>query len=87
MFGADLVIENLEVDLVALQSEAVNYGVLGCNEVLFIIVLEGSDKDSVGFAMLGGQYVWITAVIPDGGASSFVCVNLGYRFNPNVPFV
>ena len=29
MFGAALVIENLEVDLVALQGEATNYGVVG----------------------------------------------------------
>ena len=29
VFGAALVIENLEVDFVALRGEAVNYGVVG----------------------------------------------------------
>ena len=37
VFGADLVVENLEVDLVSLQSEAVNYVVVGCNTVLVIL--------------------------------------------------
>ena len=44
MFFADLVINNLEVDLVSLQSEAVHYGVVGCNEILFLHGLEGGDK-------------------------------------------
>ena len=34
VFGSDLVIENLEVDLVEFQSEVVNYGVVGYNTVL-----------------------------------------------------
>ena len=42
-------IENMEVDLVALKSEAVNYGVVGYNVVLVIIGLEGVDKDCVVF--------------------------------------
>ena len=66
MFCADLVIENLEVDLVALQSEVVNYGIVGCNAVLVILGIEGGDKDCVGFAMIGVQYVLITAASPDG---------------------
>ena len=32
----------------ALQSEAVHYGVLGCNAILFLIGIEGGDKDCVG---------------------------------------
>ena len=87
VFGADLVIENLEVDLVALKSEAVNYGVVGCNAFLVLHVLEGGDKDCIGFSMVDGQCVLITPVIPDGEAYSVVCVNLGDRFDPNVPFV
>ena len=78
---------NLEVELVALQSEAVNHGVVGCNAVLVIIGLEGTNKDCVEFTMIGGQYVLITSAIPDGILSSVVCVNLVYRFNPNVHFV
>ena len=87
MFGADLVIGNLEVDLVSLQSEAVNYGVVGCNTVLVILDIEVDNKDCVGFTMVGGQYVLITAAIPDGKASSVVCVNIGDRFDPNVHFI
>ena len=78
---------NFKVELVALHSEAMNYGVVGCNAVLVIIGLEGADKDCVGFTMIGGQYVFITYAIPDGEVSSVVCVNLGYRFDPNVHFV
>ena len=63
-----------------------NYGVLGCNAVLVIIGLEGVEKDCVGFTMIGGQYVLITSAIPDGIVSRVVCVNLGYRFEPNVHF-
>ena len=80
-------IDNLEVELVALQSEAANYGVVGCNAVLVILGIEGVDKDCVGSTMVGGQYVLINSVIPDGEASSVVCVNLGYQFDPNVHFV
>ena len=87
MFGADFVIENLEVDLVVLQSEAVNYEVVGCITVLVILGIVRDEKDCVGFTMIGGQYVLITAVIPDGEASSVVCVNLRDRFDPNVHFV
>ena len=36
--------------------------------------------------MIGGQYVLITSAIPDEIVSSVVCVNLGYRFEPNVHF-
>ena len=37
--------------------------------------------------MVGSLYVLITAVSPDGEASSVVCVNIGDRFNPNFHFV
>ena len=37
VFGADLVVENLEVDLVSLQREAVNYGVVGYNVDLVLL--------------------------------------------------
>ena len=79
-------IDNLEVDLVALRSGAVNYGLVGCNTVLVILGLEGFNKYCVGFAMIGGQYVLITSDITYGEASSVVYVNLGDRFNPNVYF-
>ena len=37
VFGTELVIDNLEVDLVVLQSEVVNDGVLGYNVVLVLL--------------------------------------------------
>ena len=45
VFCADLVIENLKVDLVALQSEAVYYGVVGFNEILVLLGIGGGKKD------------------------------------------
>ena len=63
-----------------------NCGVVDCNIVLVIIGLEGVDKDCVGFKMIGGHYVLITSAIPDGEVSIVACVNLGYRFDPNVHF-
>ena len=87
VFSADLVIDNLEVDLVALRSEAVNYGVVSCNAVLVLLGIEGVDKDCVGLAIIDGQYVLITSTSPDEEASNVVYVNIGYRFDPNVHFV
>ena len=78
VFCADLVINNLEVDLVASQSETVSYEVIGCNAILVLIGLEGGDKDCVGVAMVGGKYVLVTAMISDEEASSVICVKLGY---------
>ena len=77
MFGADLVIDNLEVDLVASQSEAEHYGVVGCNAILVLLGIEGGGKDCVGVAMIGGHYVLLTDVRSGGEASSVVCVNIG----------
>ena len=64
-----------------------NHGVVGCNAVLSLLVIEGFDKDCVVFEILGGQYILITSERPDGEVSSVVCVNLGYRFESNVHFV
>ena len=87
VFSTDLVINNLEVDLVASRSEALHYGVVGFNAILFLLCLEGGDKDCVGVVMLGGQYVLVTAAISTGEASIVICVNLGYWFGPNVHIV
>ena len=76
VFGAELVINNLEVDLVAALSVAVHYGVVGCNLILVLLGLKRGDKDDVGFAMIGGQDVLITAVRLYGEVPSIVCVEL-----------
>ena len=73
-FGADLVITNLEVDLVALRSEAVHDRVVGCNVILVLIGIKGGDKYCVGVIMVSGQDVLITAVRSDGEAPSVVFV-------------
>ena len=86
-FCSDLVIDNLEVGLVASQSEAVHYGVVGCNAILVLLGLEGGNMDCVGFAMVGGQYLLVTAAISNGGESSVICVKLGYLFVPYMYFV
>ena len=65
MFGDDIIIENLEVELVDLQNEAVHNGVVGCNEILSLIGIEGGNKYFFGFTMLGGQNISITVVISD----------------------
>ena len=66
VFGTDLVIENLEVDFVASRSEAVQYGVVGCNEIPVLIDLEGGDNNCVWVTIVGHQDVLITASISDG---------------------
>ena len=66
MFGADLVIKNLEVDLVALQSEAVNSGVVGCNDILLLLGIESGINDCVEVKTVGGQDAMITAASSDG---------------------
>ena len=67
MFGADLVIDNLEIDLVASQIEAVHNGVVGCNVILVLIDLEGGYKNCVVITMVGGQNILITPAISDMG--------------------
>ena len=87
VFGADLVIDNLEVDLVASQSEAEHYVVVGCNAILVLLGIAGGGKDCVGVAMIGGNYSLVTAARSDGEASSVIHVKLGDWFGPNVNFV
>ena len=74
VFDTELVINNLEVDLVALQSEAVHDGILGCNEMLVSLVIEGGNKDCVGITMLGGQDVLINTASSGGDATRVVYV-------------
>ena len=76
VLGADFVIDNLEVELVALRSEAVHYGVVGCNEILFFLGIERSNKDGVGFTMVGGQDVLITSVRSNGEVTRVFHVEL-----------
>ena len=84
MFYDDLVIENLKFSLIALPSEAFHKVVIGCNAILVLLGLEGGGRDYIGFAMVGGQYVLVTAASSDGEASIIVCVKLGHGFFPNV---
>ena len=37
--------------------------------------------------MVRGQYVFVATASSDGEASNFICLNLGYKFCPNVHFV
>ena len=60
VFNADLVIDNLEVDIVASRSEVVHNGVVGCNTILVLLGIEGGDKDCVGVTIVGSQDVLIT---------------------------
>ena len=60
VFNADLVIDNLEVDIVASRSEVVHNGVVGCNAILVLLGIEGGDKDCVGVTIVGSQDVLIT---------------------------
>ena len=44
LFSDDFVINNLEVELVDLQSEVVHNGVVGCNTILVLLSLEVGNK-------------------------------------------
>ena len=87
MFGADLVINNLEVDLVASQIEAVHYGFLGLNAIHVLLGIEEGEYVYVRVAIVGGPYVLVAAASSYGEASSFVCVKLVDRFGPSLHFV
>ena len=87
MFCADNIVENSEVDLVASQSEAVHYEVVGCNAILSLLGIEGGYMACVGVNMVGVQYVLVTTASSDGEYPNVICVKLGYRFVPNVNFV
>ena len=62
VFGADFIINHLEVDLVALQSEAVHYGVVVGNAILLIIGIKRGNNYGVVVAMVVIQEILITAV-------------------------
>ena len=64
-----------------------SYRLVGSNMVLFLLGIEEDDNVFFLFTMVGSLYVLITAVSPDGKASSVVCVNIGYGFNPKLHFV
>ena len=87
VFVTDLNINNLEVDLVVLSSEAVNYGVVGFSVFLVLVGLEGGDKDFVVVTMLGDQDVLVTATSSDGEAPNVIYIYIGYQFGPNLHFV
>ena len=87
VFCADLVIDNLEVDLLASQSEAVHYKVVVCNAILILLGLEGGKQNCVGAAMLGGHYALVTVTRSDGEPTSVICVKLGYWFGKNVHLI
>ena len=87
VFYADLVIDNLEVDLVASQSDVVHYEVVGSNAILVLLGIEGGNNNFVGVEMVGVQDVLVTAASSDEEASSVIYVKLGYRFFPNVHLV
>ena len=62
VFGADFIINHLEVDLVALQSEAVHYGVVVGNAILLILGIKRGNNYGVVVAMVVIQEILITAV-------------------------
>ena len=59
VFGTYLIIDNLEVDLVASQIEAVHYGVVGCNVILVLLGIEGWVWDCVVVAMEAASVYWL----------------------------
>ena len=83
----DLVIDNLEVDLLALQSEAVHYGVVGWNVILLLLFLEGVKMILFESQMVVCQYVLVAAASSDGEAFCVICVKLGDWFSSNVHLV
>ena len=86
VFGADFIIDNLEVDLVASQSEAVHYGIVGYNMIIFLLGLNRSYNNGVGVLMVGGQDVSNITAILDVELPSVVRVELQGWFGPNVHF-
>ena len=63
------------------------YEVVGCNAILVIIGLGGGEKYCVGVAMLGVQYVLVTAAISDEEEYIVICVNIVYGLVPNLNLV
>ena len=78
VFYADIITKKLEVDLVALQSEAVYYGDLVCNATLLFLDLEVV-KQGLGWNHNGRRSVCIGyRCESDGEASNIIYIKLGY---------
>ena len=83
----DLIINNLEVDLVASKSDTVNYEVVGCNMIIVLLGIEGKYKDIFGVSFIGDKYVLVTDASSNREATIVICVNIGDWFVPNVHFI
>ncbi len=71
-FGADLVVEDLEIDVVATVGEAAHDGVVGGQSVFVRFVSIGGTEGCIALAVEGNCDVLVAAACPDGESSGVV---------------
>ncbi len=76
-FGANFVVEDLEIDVVATVGKAVHNGVVGGQSVFIRSVSMRGAEDCAALAVEGNCDVLVTAASPDGESPGVVGVKLG----------
>jgi hypothetical protein len=78
-FGADLIVEGFEINVVPTVGEAAHDGVVGAQLVFIGPVDVGGTEDCIATAVEGNGDVLVAAASPDGESASVVSVQLGKR--------
>ena len=81
-----LIVEDLEVNSMALGMESLHDRVVGLNAMSIFAVLEGGMKDGIGVAVVGNHNVLIATAYPDGKAATVICVKLADGLYNDVHF-
>ncbi len=86
-FGADFIVEDLEIDIIPTVGEAAHDGVV-CGQSVFVgpVDIRGTE-DCVAVAVEGNGDVLIAAASPDGESFGVIGVELGKREVRNVELV
>ena len=87
ILSADFIINNLEVDPVAALLEAGHNLVVGGNEMVVALILEGFDVDGVVVALVSDHDVLIPTAREDRETAHIICVDTSDVGYLNVQFV
>ena len=74
---ANLITEDLEINLVTANAKLMHDGVIGCYAIIAFLGLERADKDGVGLAKIGSHDVLVSTVWADGEATLMCSLEMG----------
>ena len=86
-FGADFIVEDLEVHLEASGGEAVHDGVVGSEAMIVVSTGEAGLKDDIGVAVVSNHDVLFATASTNREAASVISVEFADVAFPEVQFV